>query len=365
MPLLTKNQHYHHRSRCSGLAASLSVSLLLCSTGCRTKPSTVDDATLATGVQSQLAADTVLGGQPIQVTVVGAVVTLSGSVQNDTQRALAARDAASVAGVREVIDGITLTAPQTAASTGSRPRIAVPSKGQTQPEPTRFRQPAPVERPQQAYNQPPPVYNPLPAQPAPPPLAPAFRTLTIPSGETLPVRITQTLDSATTQQGSTFSGVIASDVMVDGLVALPAGASVSGNVDAVQEASHYKGSSSLTVSLSSVSRHGDRLSVSTDPYSVKGKGRGANTAEKVGGGAAVGAILGGIFGGGKGAAIGAAAGGGAGAGVNTVTRGQQVQITSESVVRFTLQAPITLKVRTDGSESRGDGAPRLRPQSPQ
>jgi len=58
----------------------------------------------------------------------------------------------------------------------------------------------------------------------------------------------------------------------------------------------------------------------------------------------VGAILGGILGGGKGAAVGAAAGGGVGAGANTVTRGQQVQITSETVVRFRLLDPILIRV---------------------
>ncbi len=104
----------------------------------------------------------------------------------------------------------------------------------------------------------------------------------------------------------------------------------------MQDAAHFKGSSLLTITLTSVSVKGDRLPVSTDPYSLEGKGRGKNTAEKVGGGAVVGAILGGIFGGGKGAAIGAAAGGGVGAGANAVTKGQEVTIPSESIVRFKL-----------------------------
>jgi hypothetical protein len=138
--------------------------------------------------------------------------------------------------------------------------------------------------------------------------------------------------------------------VVDGLVAIPAGSNISGHVDAVQEAAHFKGSSLLTISLTSINRRGERIAVASDPYSVQGKGRGANTAEKAGGGAAVGAILGGIFGGGKGAAIGAATGGGLGAGSQAVTRGQQVQIQSESVVRFHLTTPITVKVRTDGED---------------
>jgi hypothetical protein len=166
--------------------------------------------------------------------------------------------------------------------------------------------------------------------------------------------VTQTLDSATTQADTTFSGVVASDIVIDGVVAIPAGSSVSGHVDAVQEAAHFKGSSLLTVSLSSINPRGAHLPVTTDPYTVTGKGRGTNTAEKTGGGAAVGAILGGIFGGGKGAAIGAASGGAIGAGSQAVTRGQQVQIQSESVVRFHLSSPVTLKVRTDGGDKHPD-----------
>jgi hypothetical protein len=181
-----------------------------------------------------------------------------------------------------------------------------------------------------------------------------YKTLTIPSGGTLPVRVTQTLDSATTQEGTSFSGVIASDILIDGLVALPAGTAVAGRVDAVQEAAHYKGSSLLTVSLTSVNRKGEHITITTDPYTVKGKGRGGNTAAKVGGGAAVGAVLGGIFGGGKGAAIGSAAGAGVGAGANTVTRGEQVQIASESVVRFHLSTAMAVKVRTDNEKNSSE-----------
>jgi hypothetical protein len=76
---------------------------------------------------------------------------------------------------------------------------------------------------------------------------------------------------------------------------------------------------------------------------VEGNGRGKNTAEKIGGGAAVGAILGGIFGGGRGAAIGAGAGAGGGAIVQGATRGQQVRIPSETIIRFRTEAPFSVR----------------------
>jgi hypothetical protein len=188
--------------------------------------------------------------------------------------------------------------------------------------------------------------------------------VTVNPGTTIPIRITQTLDSATTQQGETFTGIIASDIISDGIVVVRSGTPVSGRVVAVQEAAHYKGSSLLTIELTSINRHGGPITVNTDPYSVEGKGRGKNTAEKVGGGAAVGAILGGIIGGGKGAAIGAAAGGGAGAGVNTVTRGEQVQIKSETLIRFNLTNTLSLRVPTGGETENSSPTPTLQ-QHPQ
>jgi hypothetical protein len=147
--------------------------------------------------------------------------------------------------------------------------------------------------------------------------------------------------------------------MADGLVAIRQGAGVTGRVSAVQEAAHYKGNSLLTIELVSINRNGDSIAVSSQPYSVEGKGRGKNTAAKVGGGAAIGAIIGAIAGGGKGAAIGSAAGAGVGAGANTVTRGEQVKIPSESLVNFQTTNTLAVRVSTANTLSttgaRGSG----------
>jgi hypothetical protein len=114
----------------------------------------------------------------------------------------------------------------------------------------------------------------------------------------------------------------------------------------------------LTISLSAINRKGEHIDVATEAYTKEGEGRGKNTAEKVGGGAVVGAILGGILGGGKGAAIGSVAGGGVGAGAQAATRGQQVQIPSETVVRFKLSDAIIIHFTTP-SNSNGNSGPTL------
>jgi hypothetical protein len=90
--------------------------------------------------------------------------------------------------------------------------------------------------------------------------------------------------------------------------------------------------------------NGQTYPLSSGDYEVSGKSRGANTATKVGGGAALGAVIGAIAGGGKGAAIGAGVGAGAGTAVQVVTKGDQVHVPSETLLEFTLDQPVSLPV---------------------
>jgi outer membrane biosynthesis protein TonB len=326
-------------------------------TGCRSTPPAVpDDSTLNSQVMARLTADGNLGGQSIQASVNGGIATLNGTVTSDTARTVASQDAAQVAGIKTVVNNLVVQAPPAVAAAPAPAPMPMPMPAPVHVEkpkkpsamvaqsvPPPPMPPAPIERPQPAV-----VPTQVPVAPPPPP-QPVVHVLTLDAGSTIPVRITQTLDSATTQQGDKFTGAIASDIIVDSLVALPQGTPVTGHVDAVQDAAHFKGSSLLTITLTAINRKGEHIEITTDEFTKQGEGRGKNTAEKIGGGAAVGAILGGIFGGGKGAAIGAAAGGGVGAGAQTVTRGQQVQIPSETVVRFKLSDPVIVHVTTGGA----------------
>lgn len=354
-------------------AGILSTALAVAAVGCKTNPPAPSDATLTEQVQGRLASDPNLSGQSVQAQVASGVAVLSGTVTSDTARTIAGGDAAQVNGIKTVVNNLSIQAAAAAppAATvettparpvpleqGPKPSAAISrNTAPPRPEPPRTQpqQPAPIERSAPAQPQPPaPLQQaqaaPPPPAPAPPP-QPVTRTITLPAGTSLPVRITQTLDSGTTQEGDKFTGAIASDILSDGIVVLPQGTPVTGHVDAVQDATHFKGSSLLTISLTSINRKGERVDITTDPYSKEGQGRGKNTAEKVGGGAAVGAILGGIFGGGRGAAIGTVAGGGLGAGAQAATRGQQVQIPSETVVRFKLANPVPVRVTSGASES--------------
>ena len=358
-------------SKIRTIAVVTAITFALGFSGCKKPAPVATDATMTAALQSRLTGDSALSTESIQASVQNSIATLNGTVSSDAARALASADAAQIPGIKTVVNNLSVQAPPPAPVAAVAPPPPAPTPTpvkKERPQPYKAK-PAPIVRRAPPVEQaaapqlPPPVTAPAPApvsRPEPPP-APTFRNITIPSGTVIPVRITQTLDSATTQLGDKFTGTLAADIVIDGLTAIRQGTSVTGRVTDAQEAAHYKGSSLLSIELSSINRREGSLTATSDPYTVQGKGRGKNTAEKIGGGAAVGAILGGIFGGGKGAAIGAAAGGGVGAGANTITKGEQVQIPSESLIRFHLTNSISLRVSTgsndDSRDSRNADAP--------
>ena len=177
--------------------------------------------------------------------------------------------------------------------------------------------------------------------PAPAPL-PAGSPITIPAGQPLLVRMIDGVDSKKNNVGDIFHASLETDLNVNGALVARKGTDVYGRLAEAKEAGHLSGSSELQLELTRMVINGQDYPVVSSDYTLKGKGRGANTAEKVGGGAVLGAIIGGIAGGGKGAAIGAGAGSAAGAGVQVLTRGQQVKVPSETLLEFRLQQPVTV-----------------------
>ena len=71
--------------------------------GCARKP---EDAKISSDIQSKFSSDSGLSGKQLTVQASNGVVTLAGFVDNDAQREAAARQAASVAGVKEVVNNL-------------------------------------------------------------------------------------------------------------------------------------------------------------------------------------------------------------------------------------------------------------------
>lgn len=346
----------------SGALLSLALLLMFAAFGCsrsaNVSDNTPSDAQIAGDVQTKISSDPALAGRQISINANKGVVTLSGTVSSDAEVTAALNDAQQANGVKQVISRLDLQqanaapapeatpapaeqpAPRRATTTHVRSRHSLPSANKTVAQDTTSTSNtsssdnsfgssgAGSAQSAQTYAPPPP--------PAPP------KKVSIPAGTVLQVRTVEGLSSETSHENDMFHGTLNSDVVVEDQTVIPAGADVEGRVMEAHPATHYSGQSSLVLQATKVSFNGKSYTIATDDWAKRGATRGKNTAEKVGGGAAVGAILGGIFGGGKGAAIGATAGAGAGGAANTVTKGQRVDLRPESLVSFKLVNPISV-----------------------
>lgn len=166
--------------------------------------------------------------------------------------------------------------------------------------------------------------------------------ITIPAGQSILVRMIDGVDSAKNHVGDIFHASLETDLNVNNTLVARKGADVYGRLAEAKEAGHISGSAELQLELTRMVIDGKDYPLVSSDYTLQGKGRGSNTAKKVGGGAIAGAIIGGLAAGGKGAAIGAGVGAGAGGAVQVLTRGQQVKVPSETLLEFRLQQPATV-----------------------
>jgi hypothetical protein len=177
------------------------------------------------------------------------------------------------------------------------------------------------------------------AEPAPP------RTATLPAGMTIAVRLNESLSSERGIAGDTFNASLSEPIVIDGLVIAEHGAHARGRIVGTQRPGRVSGMSSLDLELTMVeTADGQKVEISTAPWTKRDPSYGAGAA-KIGGGAALGAIIGGVAAGGKGAAIGAGAGAVLGAGAAAASRGKPVNVPSETVIRFRLASRVTITER--------------------
>jgi hypothetical protein len=183
-----------------------------------------------------------------------------------------------------------------------------------------------------------------PAAPAPPPRQP--RTVTIPAGTSLLIRLNQTLSSDHNFAGDTFQGALESPIILDSALVAEHGSKVVGKVVSVKRGGRGDAGSALSITLTQISTtDGQHIQVETSEYDQRTNRDSGKDAAKVGGGAALGAIIGAIAGGGKGAAIGAGVGGAAGGGDVLYTRGRPAVLQPEARISFQTTAPITITER--------------------
>src|ERR1041384_3744937 len=100
--------------------------------GCTKPPS---DAQVTSDIQSKFNSDSGLQGKQLAVDAANGTITLSGAVDNEAQREAAAKYAASVPGVKQVVNNLTLS------------QAAMSTPAPAAPEETPAPAPAPVQKP--------------------------------------------------------------------------------------------------------------------------------------------------------------------------------------------------------------------------
>jgi hypothetical protein len=174
------------------------------------------------------------------------------------------------------------------------------------------------------------------------------KSIAVVSGTMLLVRVTDEINTKTAKANDTFHGTLANSIRENGYVLLPIVTAILGRVIDAKPAGHFTGMAVLSIELVSLkvdSPSGPKnVAVITQELSSKAAGRGANTAAKTGGGAALRTVIGALAGGGRGAATGAASGGALGAGTNGITRGHEIDVKPEQLLQFKTTQPIEVTI---------------------
>ena len=168
---------------------------------------------------------------------------------------------------------------------------------------------------------------------------------TIPTGSKIIIRTIDSISSEKSKIGDTFVAILDEPVVDNGTEIIPKGADVRGRLANADSAGRVTGSAELGLELTQIYVNGIPYSLSTSEYEEVGESRSGQTAKRAAGGAAIGALIGAIAGGGKGAAIGAGVGGGGATAVQVMTKGEKVNVPSETRLEFTLRTPLVIAAK--------------------
>lgn len=238
-------------------------------------------------------------------------------------------------------------------------KAAVKPKPESKPKPVVVAKAEPAPAPVVVTPAPAPAPAPVPAPvvetkpeptpvPTPAPEPRVAKTLTIPAGTLITVRLRDGLNTEKNSADDSFHATLDAPLIVEGLVIAERGSMQRGRIVELARAGRVKGRAALAVELNQLTTSdGQRVEIRTDTFRREGESTAKQDAAKTGVAAGIGAAIGAIAGGGKGAAIGAVLGGAAGAGGAAVQRGKAAELPSETRLTFRLKEPVTVTEKID------------------
>jgi hypothetical protein len=170
-------------------------------------------------------------------------------------------------------------------------------------------------------------------------IVPQIKTVTVPAGTSLLVRMIDSVDSSKNAVGSRFAASLETNILLGGKIVAPAGTIVYGQLVQAKRANRMIGKSELQLQLTNIVISGAACPIFSSDYQISGKSSGARTTKRVLGGTGLAASIVAIAGNvGMGAVIGAV--------VRTTAavaqKGEKVNIPSETLLEFRLQEPASL-----------------------
>jgi hypothetical protein len=178
----------------------------------------------------------------------------------------------------------------------------------------------------------------------------APKTYTLPANTPIVAALSQTIATDKNKVGDKISLRTTEAVKVGEAVAIPAGATINGEVTHIDPAGRIAGGAELTLGFHElVLADGTSLPITCEPFVLKGKGQAKESALEVGGGAVAGGVVGGLLGGKKDIAKGAAVGAVLGTGVAIATKGDQIVLPVGQKLNVTVKEPVTVTVKPSTS----------------
>jgi hypothetical protein len=174
------------------------------------------------------------------------------------------------------------------------------------------------------------------AQPATAPQAkepPKPKTITVPEGTRLVVRMAEAIDSKRHSAGHRFRGQLESALVVDGVTVAPRGTMLYGRITQAKSGGRTVGSSGMTIEFTDIMLDDQLHEIATGEL----KAQTGNEAGRTAGRTARAAALGGLYGGSSSARKGAKVG----LGASILTSGSSINIPAGTIVETRLRVSLT------------------------
>jgi hypothetical protein len=187
-----------------------------------------------------------------------------------------------------------------------------------------------------------------PPAPTPPPPPPEPVTVTVPAGTTVDVAFLDSVASNESRVGDPVRVRVISDIMHDGVAAIPAGSVLAGTVtEAKALDKKIGGRARIGLEFNTLELTSGRTAAIHTTFSEAGKSETKKDAATIGGATAGGALLGRIIdkeNKDNGTLIGAVVGAAAGTAIAAKTEGQEIVITSGTEVSLQLDQPAHITI---------------------